>query len=119
MSDRTIEGGCHCGAVKVRVAALPAERLQCNCSLCVKTGWTGVYFDPAEATIHGRKEDRIAYIQGDRTITLWHCRVCGIATHWTPLSAAAPADRMGVNARLFAPELWQALPVNGIDGASF
>ena len=50
-------------------------------------------------------------------ITTWHCGTCGIASHWTPITA--PPDRMGVNMRLFDPADWQHLPVQKVDGASF
>lgn len=110
-----IDGSCHCGTVRIAIPA-PALRLQCNCSLCAKTGWTGVYANPAEAEITGQDQCQ-SYVQGDRMITLWRCGQCGIATHWTPLTA--PPDRMGINARLFAPEVWEELEVQYSDGRSF
>ena len=30
----THEGGCHCGAVRFRVAVERYEALDCNCSMC-------------------------------------------------------------------------------------
>src|SRR5262249_59893900 len=32
------EGGCHCGAVRFRVALERYEALECNCSMCSKKG---------------------------------------------------------------------------------
>ncbi|MBW8910992.1 MAG: GFA family protein, partial [Sphingomonas sp.] len=59
----------------------------------------------------------VGYVQGDRTLTLFHCPTCGVITHW---SAVDPDyDRMGINLRLFDPGLWEALPRRFIDGASW
>jgi hypothetical protein len=110
----TISGQCHCGAVKITLPS-PAYRLQCNCSLCCQTGWTGIYADPAEVVVEGG-EGCQSYIQGDKMIALWRCAHCGIATHWTPITA--PPDRMGINARLFDPDWWEALEVHYSDGRS-
>jgi hypothetical protein len=57
------------------------------------------------------------YVQGDATLTLWHCVTCGVVTHWT---AHDPGyDRMGINLRLFDPALWSGLPRVPVDGASW
>jgi hypothetical protein len=113
MSD--ITGQCHCGAVQVRVPSLPGEVLQCNCSLCQKTGWTGGYWHPDQVTIDAEDAVLNNYVQGEKTITLWNCSICGSHTHWTPLTAAP--DRMGINMRVFESALWQDLPVRQVDGA--
>ena len=94
----------------------PEELLHCNCSLCRKTGWVGAYWDPADVRIEAEPGALNSYVQGDRTITLWNCSRCGSHTHWTPLTA--PPDRMGVNARMFAQDLWNEVPVRQVDGAS-
>jgi hypothetical protein len=110
----TISGQCHCGAVKITLPP-PTYRLQCNCTLCAATGWTGIYADPAEVMIVGG-DHCDSYVQGDRTISLWRCATCGIATHWTPITA--PQDRMGINARLFDPGWREGLEVRHVDGRS-
>ena len=111
----TVKGSCHCGAVSISLPP-PDYRMQCNCTLCTRTGWTGLYADPAEVSIEGGEHCQ-SYIQGDKMITLWRCGHCGIATHWTPITAAP--DRMGINARLFNPDWWEALEVRYSDGRSY
>lgn len=117
MKGTELQGRCHCGAIRITVAAPPAEVLRCNCSLCRKTGWRGGYWSPDEVRIAAGPDALSPYVQGDRTITLWHCRTCGCHTHWTPLSA--PPERMGVNMRMLDPADWQDLPVREVDGAGF
>ena len=47
--DVVHRGGCHCGAVAFEVSA-PAviEVLECNCSVCVKTGYLHLIVDRAK-----------------------------------------------------------------------
>lgn len=112
-----MKGQCHCGAVKITLAATPQEIIQCNCSLCRKTGWTGAFWNPEGVVVDAQPDELNSYVQGDKMITLWNCRVCGSHTHWTPITA--PPDRMGINIKMFDPQQWQHLPVRAVDGASF
>lgn len=108
---------CHCKAVAITVPNLPDRVLSCNCSLCSKTGWLGIYYHPNDVNVETGTDDLVSYVQGDKIIATWHCRHCGIATHWTPITA--PDDRMGLNARMFDREVWEGLPVEYVGGASF
>ena len=78
-----MEGSCHCGAVRIRVAAPPAWVGQCNCSVCRKLAGLFAYYAPDEVAVEGRT---IGYEWGDRTISIRHCPVCGCTTHWEPLA---------------------------------
>src|ERR1700761_8942437 len=35
---QTYQGGCHCGAVRIRVEADLTQISECNCSICTKKG---------------------------------------------------------------------------------
>ena len=113
----SLVASCHCGRATIRLPRKPDSVTQCNCSLCMATGFLGSYYDPADVCITGG-EACDAYIWGDRMIASWHCRTCGVGTHWTPLPGTPP-NRMGVNIRMFAPEIWENLPVRSVDGGSF
>ncbi len=124
MKDPGMKGSCHCGAIYITVPQPPSGVLQCNCSHCTKTGWIGGYWRPDAVTIEvskdrsndNRDDILVPYVQGDKTITVWHCGICGCPTHWTPITA--PPDRMGVNMRIFGPHEWSHIPVTQVDGAS-
>lgn len=107
-------GSCHCGAVSLTLRETPSDAADCNCSLCRRTGGLWHHCALDTVTVRGAQT---GYVQGDRTLTTWHCPTCGCTTHWTPL--IPDYDRMGVNLRMFDPALWEDLPRRRIDGASF
>lgn len=108
------EGSCHCGAIRIVIDGDPVDAGECNCSICRRTGALWTYHSPRTVTVGGTAT---GYIQGDASLTLWHCATCGVTTHWT---AHDPAyDRMGINLRLFDPVVWRELQRRLIDGASW
>ena len=113
-----LEGACHCGACRVRIPRVPESVVQCNCSLCRKTGWRGIYFRPDEVEITGEFDSYVRSDLNEVFLRTLRCRTCGIATHWEPLGSP-PHERMGVNANLFDVALLEGLPVQQVDGASW
>ena len=112
-------GSCHCGEVRMTISRAPDQVTRCNCSICTKSGFRGVYLSGAEVRIEGGQ--LAGYTRADINepfLTLWHCARCGTTTHWTPLTPP-PHERMGVNSQLFDTELVAALPVREVDGASW
>ena len=109
---------CHCGRATIGLPRQPESVIQCNCSLCTKTGFRGVYFASEELVIDGEFQ---SYVRGDLKqpyLATHRCAHCGILTHWTPLSEP-PHERMGVNARLMDPAVLAGIPVQEVDGASW
>jgi len=111
-------GTCHCGRVRITLPRQPDEVTHCNCSLCAKTGFQGVYFSSAELQIEGETDDYVRADSNPAYIAQQRCRHCGILTHWTPLTDP-PHERMGVNARLFDPGTFDGVPVKHVDGRSW
>jgi len=108
------QGSCHCGAIRLTLRETPAEAAECNCSICRRTAGLWHYTAPDQVAVEG---NGVSYRQGDCALDLWHCQTCGCTTHWTPTDVDYP--RMGVNLRMFEPELWRDLPRRFIDGASY
>lgn len=111
-----IEASCHCGGVRFEVEDAPVDVNACNCSICRRYGTLWGYYRRSQVRFAAGNGPTDVYIWGDRDLEFHRCRGCGCITHW---SAVDPAyDRMGVNARLMAPEVLAHVPVRIGDGAS-
>lgn len=108
-----IEASCHCGAVKIEVPRPPETVTSCNCSSCRRNGALWAYYPPADVRKSGESKP---YISGDRMLELHHCPICGCTTHWESIDRSY-TEKMGVNARLMAPEILAAARVRRLDGA--
>ena len=107
-----VEASCHCGAVRLEIAAAPKQVTDCNCSICRRLGVLWAYYPPASVQVSGATD---IYMWDDKAIQFHRCRVCGCISHW---SAVDPSrNRMGVNARLMDPELIRHIRVRQLDGA--
>ena len=111
-------GSCHCGRVTIAIPALPDHVTHCNCSLCSKTGFQGIYYPSDAVTISGEFDDYVRADSNPACIVQHRCRNCGIATHWTPLTEP-PHERIGINARLFEPGAFDGIEVRKVDGRSW
>lgn len=108
-----IESSCHCGAVLLKIERAPEEVTDCNCTLCRRYGALWAYYSPKEVQV--TKDATDIYLWGERNIEFHRCRSCGCLTHWAPVDKTY--DRMGVNARLMAPEVLARARVRQFDGA--
>ena len=113
-----ITAACHCGRVTIHLPRKPDSVTQCNCSLCTKTGFRGVYFSSDEIEIAGEFDSYVREDLKQTYLATHRCKTCGILTHWTPLGDP-PHERMGVNARLIDSELLAGVPVLANDGRSW
>lgn len=111
-----LQGSCHCGAVRLRLPAVPEKATSCNCSLCRRLGGLWVYYEFGTVEITGHPGETQEYVWGDKTLRTVRCRHCGCATHWEPLNPEAGAKH-GVNLRNFDPALVKLVTVRHFDGA--
>ena len=92
--------GCHCGAVRVRIAEPPASLNDCNCSLCTASGAIWGYLPMSAVDVQGATT---AYRRADLDevmVELRFCPICGATTHWLPAKTPeSVGGRMGVNLR--------------------
>ena len=98
----------------VGIASAPTQVTSCNCSICRRLGTLWAYYTPADVRVTGATT---TYCRGAKTIDFHHCATCGCTTHWSPRPGRDP-NRMGINARLLAPEVVAAARVRRLDGAS-
>jgi hypothetical protein len=115
-SSISLQGSCHCGAVKITLPFMPEKATRCNCSLCRRVGGVWAYYEFGTVLVEGHPEHTDEYIQGDRTLRTIRCKTCGVVTHWEPLPPKLGASH-GVNLNNFDPKLLELVPVRLFDGA--
>ncbi len=99
-----IEASCHCGAVRIEIdAAPPVELTECSCSICRRKAGLWTYHSPKQVRIFPASGATGIYVWGDKMIEHHSCKTCACTTHWTAIDKSY--DRMGVNARMMAPEI--------------
>jgi hypothetical protein len=116
--EAVLVASCHCGRARITLPCTPESVTHCNCSLCTKTGFQGVYFPSEAVKIEGEFDSYVRSDCNPPMLATHRCRHCGIVTHWTPLTDP-PHERMGVNARLLEPGVLDGVPVREVDGRSW
>ncbi|OYZ17015.1 MAG: aldehyde-activating protein [Sphingomonadales bacterium 28-64-96] len=87
MTMRETTGGCHCGKVHFRVRFPdPPELLDCNCSICTKSGFLHLIVDKAEFTLERGADALTDYRWGSGTARHLFCSSCGIKSFYVPRS---------------------------------
>ena len=89
-----MEGGCHCGAVRIRVPDAPRDVTECGCSICRRYGALWAYYPVEDVTITGATE---TYAWGRRAHAFHRCGTSGCVLAWLPRGAY---PEFGVNARM-------------------
>lgn len=72
-------GGCHCGAVRFEAEldlTQPASR--CNCSMCTKSGATGMVATPARFELLQGMDSLSDYQFNSKSVHHLFCKQCGI-----------------------------------------
>lgn len=98
---RTIEGGCHCGAVRFRLRTPQAVELEdCNCSICAKSGFLHLIVPAARFELLQGAESLSAYRFNTCVAEHLFCRTCGVKAFYRPRSNP---DGIDVNYRCLDP----------------
>ena len=111
----TYFGGCHCGAVRFRVAVDKHEASDCNCSICKKKGFLHLIVPPERFTLLSGEDVLTTYTFNTGTAQHTFCRICGIHSFYRPRSHPEHFD---VNVRCLdsdAIQDFQILPFDGVN----
>lgn len=85
---QTITGQCHCGAVRFRFS-LPArevELLDCNCSMCSRSGYLHLIVPHADFELLTPREAMTSYRFGTGAAEHLFCATCGVKAYYQPRS---------------------------------
>lgn len=113
----THKGSCHCGRVQFEVDA-PAEieALECNCSICSKTGFLHLIVPKSRFRLIRGSEDLATYTFNTGVARHLFCRFCGVKSFYIPRSNP---DGYSVNVRCLEPGTIRALGVIPFDGKNW
>ena len=98
-----VEGGCHCGAVRFAAEVAEAvEVLDCNCSICAKSGFRHLMVPHRDFTLVQGDDALVSYRFGTGAADHLFCRTCGVKSFYQPRSH---------------PEAW-SVNLNALDDSS-
>jgi hypothetical protein len=111
---RTRRGGCHCGRVRFEVdAPVELEVLDCNCSICSKTGYLHLIVAKHQLRLTSGADALTRYRFNTGAAQHLFCSVCGIKSFYVPRSHP---DGYSVNARCLDGVSLEELVVTPFDG---
>jgi hypothetical protein len=113
----THKGGCHCGKVRFEVEA-PAdlEVLDCNCSICSKTGYLHLIVPRSRFRLLAGEEALSTYTFNTGTAKHYFCATCGIKPFYVPRSHP---DGYSVNTRCLDPGTVRSVAITECDGRNW
>lgn len=111
------QGGCHCGRVRYEVLAPRVlEVLDCNCSICLKTGLWHLIVPKTHFRLLQGEDALTEYQFGTGTARHLFCATCGIKSFYIPRSHP---DGVDINARCLDQSQVQALRIRPYDGQNW
>ncbi|MEH6757787.1 MAG: GFA family protein [Parasphingorhabdus sp.] len=82
-----IAGGCHCGAVRfTAIAEAEPALLDCNCSICARTGFLHLIVPHKDFTLVQGGDDLTSYKFGSKQAEHLFCKNCGVKSFYQPRS---------------------------------
>ena len=92
----TVEGGCHCGAVRFRATFRTYDASDCNCSMCTKKAIVHLIVPKDDFALLRGKDALSTYRFNTMTAAHHFCKTCGIHAFYVPRSHP---DGFSVNGR--------------------
>ena len=82
-----ITGQCHCGTIRFRFTGGPhVELLDCNCSMCARTGYLHLIIPHADFTLLSGGNVLTSYRFGSGAANHLFCKLCGVKSFYQPRS---------------------------------
>jgi hypothetical protein len=110
---RTYRVSCHCGRIRLEVTAELAEVVECNCSICARSGFLHWYVAPEQVTLLTEKQQLSTYVWRAVTGGQHFCPACGIAVIRTSTQYPPPVS---INARCLEEVDIASLTIRPFDG---
>jgi hypothetical protein len=104
---------CHCGHIRLEVTAELDEVVECNCSICVRSGFLHWYVEPDQVKFLTEKHGVSTYWWRSATGGQHFCPNCGIAV--LRISTEYPLP-VSINARCIEGVEISSLAIRQFDG---
>ena len=112
-----IEGGCHCKAVRFEAEVPRAvEVLDCNCSICAKTGFRHLMVPHGDFKLLAGAEALTSYRFGTGAAEHLFCGTCGVKSFYQPRSHP---DAWSVNVSALDDASGLEITVSQFDGRNW
>jgi hypothetical protein len=110
------QGSCHCGAVAFEVdAPSPLAVLDCNCSICTKSGFLHLIVPKSRFRLVRGDEALSTYTFNTGVAKHFFCKTCGMKPFYIPRSNP---DGIDVNVRCLDP-VPGAMTIEPFDGRNW
>ena len=109
----SLEGGCHCGAIRFRVKVQEYKAIDCNCSICTKKGFLHLIVEKQDFELLSGQEQLATYTFNTKTAKHHFCKVCGMHPFYIPRSHP---DGVDVNVRCLDGQPLQSFAIEPFDG---
>ncbi|TYQ31718.1 GFA family protein [Pseudanabaena sp. UWO310] len=106
-------GGCHCGAVRFRVAIRKYEAIDCNCSICQKKGILHLIVPPEDFELLQGEDNLETYSFNTGIAKHNFCKTCGIHPFYRPRSHPQDYD---INIRCLDGDAMEKFTIQYFDG---
>jgi hypothetical protein len=111
------QGSCHCGAVRYRVSLdLTKPAIQCNCSMCGRTGTLLQFVPPDSFKLEKGEESLTDYQFGKKSIHHLFCKVCGVKSFARGMGQKGPM--VAINTRCLEGFELEKMNITQFDGRS-
>lgn len=112
-----IRGGCHCGAVRFEIVVEPPlALLDCNCSICAKSGLLHLIVPHSDFTLLSGQDRLTTYTFGSGAAGHYFCATCGIKSFYQPRTHP---DAYSVNFRCLDPGHGLQAAITPFDGQNW
>lgn len=112
----TLQGGCHCGAVRFEVTVERWEVLQCNCSICTKKGYLHLITEKHQFELLQGADSLREYRYNTKQARHLFCTTCGVQSFYVPRSHP---EGYSVNLRCLDGNPLERFQVIPFDGANW
>lgn len=110
-------GSCHCGAVIIEVeAATEIDVYECNCSMCVRTGFLHLIVSKDSFQLLQGKDDLTTYTFNTGVAQHYFCRHCGCKPYYIPRSNP---DGFSINLRCLDKSKFSKINLIPFDGKNW